>query len=175
MRLTRLLACLPVLAIVIATGCADGPLEGVRPVKYVKIEDANATTSKDPPPKALSARKDPPPDEKPATATTSAASSSTESVEPDELINAAAGKKPAGKGGKPPKPVGGSEKKPAAGNDFGNNPPTDDKCYRKGKDCCGDAIAASPKEKSGSTAKECPKGTVPGGSCPKKKCNTKTT
>ena len=70
MRLTRLLACLPVLAIVVATGCADGPLEGVRPVKYVKIEDANATTTREPPPKqAVSARNGPLIEEKPATAT----------------------------------------------------------------------------------------------------------
>jgi len=171
MRLTRLLACLPVLAILVATGCADGPLEGVRPVKYVKIEDANATTTREPPPKqATTERKGPLIEERPATAaTTSAASSTTESVEPDELLNAATsgGKKP-GKGGKPvaggPKPVGvGASAPPKTG------PPTDDKCYRVGRECCGEATEEPPvKGKRGE--KECPKGSVPGGSCPKKRC-----
>ncbi|MBS2011316.1 MAG: hypothetical protein JST00_00275 [Deltaproteobacteria bacterium] len=164
MHFSRLLACLPVVAIVVATGCADGPLEGVRPVKYVKIDEANATTTRDPPPHEPSApRRDAPVDEKPAaTATTSAASSTTESVEPDELIaNAgAAGKKP-GKGGKPPKPIGGAPKT--------GGPPTDDKCYRVGRECCGEPLAEAPTKGKGG-AKECPRGSVPGGACPKKRC-----
>lgn len=159
MRLTRLLASLPVLAILVATGCADGPLEGVRPVKYVKIEDANATTTREPPPKqAASPRREPAFEEKASTATTSAASSTTESVEPDELITNAAGSKPGGKGGKPATKLGGSK----AG------PPTNEKCFRLGKQavacCLPEPLEELPKEG------KCPKGAILGGSCPKKKC-----
>ncbi len=147
----------------LAKGWADGPLEGVRPVKYVKIEEANATTTRDPPPKQSS----PPPEDKPppaATATTSAASSGSDPMEPDELVDKQAnggGKKP--KGGKPPTPTGGGGK-PAEPID--RKPLSPDQCYRQGRGCCGEQAAAAVKL-GGKTI--CPKGTLAGPSC-KRRC-----
>jgi len=165
-----------VVILVVAAGCAESV--AIKPVTYVKIEDANATAASAKDAHSSKATPSTPPStvvsESPVAATTTTGGSSTASLQPDSPVasmSASPAPPPPKGGGKAsgrgPRAIGpAAEKDPptpaasaSAGGPLTNGPVADGRCFKAKNNCCGDVVGRRTAKKG------CPAGSIPASEC----------